>query len=106
MLFSSAGLKKTKGGKVIKVSIAERPKKWAAGLTQGLQVVREHYLRTDIYCGSPLAAPEHRGELGGACAGVRRSLAAGPDLEACILSPTPDAYLVIDANVALHQARR
>jgi hypothetical protein len=27
----------------------------------GAQVVKEHYLRDDIYCGSPLAAPEHRG---------------------------------------------
>jgi hypothetical protein len=26
-------------------------------------------------------------------------------LEACKLSATPDAYLVIDTNVALHQAR-
>jgi hypothetical protein len=27
----------------------------------GAQVVKEHYLRDDIYCGSPVAAPEHRG---------------------------------------------
>ena len=51
------------------------------------KVQREHYLRTDIYCGSPLAEPEHR----------------GPDLEACTLSGSADTYLVIDTNVALHQ---
>jgi len=29
----------------------------------------------------------------------------GPDFEACKLSATPEAYLVVDTNVALHQAR-
>ncbi len=36
---------------------------------------------------------------------ARLRAAAGPDLEACKLSATPEAYLVIDSNVALHQAR-
>jgi hypothetical protein len=83
--------------------------------------VKEHYLRDDIYCGSSLAAPEHRGTASGAagrrsrCSIGRMSdacrlrarayVCSGPDLEACKLSATPEAYLVIDSNVALHQAR-
>jgi hypothetical protein len=90
---------------------------WARRLTLPRpQVVKEHYLRDDIYCGSPLAAPEHRGARRAAAAVTRvntpshasvvaRYAPAGPDLEACRLSATPEAYLVIDSNVALHQAR-
>ena len=74
-------------------------------------MVKEHYLRDDIYGGSPVAAPEHRGAVEAQRAAQTRQtclmtpVAAGPDLEACKLSATPDAYLVIDTNVALHQAR-
>jgi exosome complex exonuclease DIS3/RRP44 len=39
---SKSFVKKTKAGRVMKV-------------------VREHYLRDDIFCGCELAAPEHRG---------------------------------------------
>ncbi len=48
------------------------------------QVVREHYLRDDIYSGSPLdpACPP----------------------EACKLSGEAPHYLLVDTNVALHQA--
>ncbi|EEH54478.1 uncharacterized protein MICPUCDRAFT_462, partial [Micromonas pusilla CCMP1545] len=63
-----AFVKKTKGGRVVKV-------------------VREHYLRDDIYVGCELASPELR----------------GPDPSAHVLSPAADAYVVIDTNVALHQ---
>ena len=61
-------VKKTKGGRVMKV-------------------VREHYLRDDIFVGCELAAPEHR----------------GPDPSSWKLSPSADKYVVIDTNVALHQ---
>jgi hypothetical protein len=47
------------------------------------QVVREHYLRDDIYSGSPLDAE---------C----------PDAEHKLAADAPH-YLVIDTNVALHQ---
>lgn len=47
------------------------------------QVVREHYLREDIYSGTPLD-PE--------C-----------DASAYKLSPDAARYLVLDTNVALHQ---
>ena len=63
-----AFVKKTKGGRVVKV-------------------VREHYLRDDIYVGCELASPELR----------------GPDPSAHVISPAADAYVVIDTNVALHQ---
>jgi hypothetical protein len=77
------------------------------------QVTREHYLRRDIYCGSPLAAPENRGELSPSAAtpwtlsthSKSTQLTPGPDLEACKLSGTADAYLVVDTNVALHQVK-
>lgn len=49
------------------------------------QVVREHYLREDIYSGSPLD-PE--------C-----------DPSAYKLSPDAERYIVLDTNVALHQVR-
>ena len=61
-------VKKTKGGRVMKV-------------------VREHYLRDDIFVGCAPAAPEHR----------------GPDPSSWKLSPSADKYVVIDTNVALHQ---
>ena len=61
-------MKKTKAGRVMKV-------------------VREHYLRDDIYVGSELAAPEFR----------------GPDPSAWILAKDASAYVVVDTNVALHQ---
>ena len=61
-------VKKTKGGRVMKV-------------------VREHYLRDDIFVGCELAAPEHR----------------GPDPSSWKLSRSADKYVVIDTNVALHQ---
>ncbi|KAF8058848.1 RRP44A [Scenedesmus sp. PABB004] len=57
-------VKKTRGGKVVKV-------------------VREHYLRDDIWSGSPLDP--------------------GCDPSAHKLSPDAPHYLVIDTNVALHQ---
>ena len=50
-------------------------------------MVREHYLRDDIFVGCELAAPEHR----------------GPDPSSWKLSPSADKYVVIDTNVALHQ---
>ena len=52
-----------------------------------MKVVREHYLRDDIFVGCELAAPEHR----------------GPDPSSWKLSPSADKYVVIDTNVALHQ---
>eukprot|EP00227_Mantoniella_beaufortii_P009153 CAMPEP_0197586868 /NCGR_PEP_ID=MMETSP1326-20131121/8693_1 /TAXON_ID=1155430 /ORGANISM="Genus nov. species nov., Strain RCC2288" /LENGTH=213 /DNA_ID=CAMNT_0043151533 /DNA_START=218 /DNA_END=855 /DNA_ORIENTATION=- len=52
-----------------------------------MKVVREHYLRDDIYVGCELAAPEHR----------------GPDPGAWKLDPSAARYVVIDTNVALHQ---
>ena len=61
-------VKKTKGGRVVKV-------------------VREHYLRDDIYVGCAAAAPELR----------------GPDPEQWKLSADAARYVVIDTNVALHQ---
>ena len=58
-------LKKTARGKVkqarahwrLCVCLRLQPR----SLLASSQVTREHYLRRDIYCGSPLAAPEHRG---------------------------------------------
>lgn len=64
MLKSKAFVKKTKRGKVLKV-------------------VREHYLRDDIYSGTPLD-PE--------C-----------DPKSCKLSQDAACYLVLDTNIALHQ---
>jgi exosome complex exonuclease DIS3/RRP44 len=61
-------VKKTKAGRVMKV-------------------VREHYLRDDIYVGSELAAPEFR----------------GPDPSSWKLAKDASAYVVVDTNVALHQ---
>ena len=61
-------MKKTKAGRVLKV-------------------VREHYLRDDIYVGCELASEEHR----------------GPDPSAWKLSPEAPRYVVVDTNVALHQ---
>ena len=61
-------VKKTKAGRVMKV-------------------VREHYLRDDIYVGSELAAPEFR----------------GPDPSTWKLAKDASAYVVVDTNVALHQ---
>jgi|APGre2960657444_1045066.scaffolds.fasta_scaffold01937_6 hypothetical protein len=69
MLLIKAFLKKTSRGKVkqarnqLPLTSTARHRAHPASL----QVVQEHYLRTDIYCGSPLAAPEHRG----ACAPSR-----------------------------------
>ncbi len=53
------------------------------GCCSALQVVREHYLRDDIYSGSPL----------------------DPDCppDACKLSGEAPHYLIVDTNVALHQ---
>eukprot|EP00958_Prasinococcus_capsulatus_P026105 scaffold4595_cov415-Prasinococcus_capsulatus_cf.AAC.3 len=64
-------VKKTRGGKVLKV-------------------VREHYTRDDLSCGSALAAPEFR----------------GTDASQWKLSTDVSEhahYLVVDTNVALHQ---
>lgn len=53
--------KKTSKGRLLKV----RTRTWLRAVWPALslraQVVKEHYLRDDIYCGSPVAAPEHRG---------------------------------------------
>ena len=53
--------KKTSKGRLLKV----RSRVWLRAVWPALslraQVVKEHYLRDDIYCGSPVAAPEHRG---------------------------------------------
>jgi hypothetical protein len=65
---SKSFVKKTKGGRVMKV-------------------VREHYLRDDIYVGCSLASEEHR----------------GPDQSTWKLDPSAAKYVVIDTNVALHQ---
>ncbi|KAL3629670.1 Exosome complex exonuclease RRP44 A [Castilleja foliolosa] len=64
MLQSKSFVKKTRQGKVVKV-------------------VREHYLRDDIYCGSPLCT---------VC-----------DVAAARLSPTASTIIVVDTNVVLHQ---
>uniref|UniRef100_A0A383VI63 Uncharacterized protein n=1 Tax=Tetradesmus obliquus TaxID=3088 RepID=A0A383VI63_TETOB len=64
MLQKKSFVKKTRGGKVVKV-------------------VREHYLRDDIWSGSPLDP--------------------GCDPSAHKLAPDAQHYLVIDTNVALHQ---
>lgn len=64
MLQKKSFVKKTRGGKVVKV-------------------VREHYLRDDIWSGSPLDP--------------------GCDPSAHKLAPAAQHYLVIDTNVALHQ---
>jgi exosome complex exonuclease DIS3/RRP44 len=61
-------VKKTKAGRVMKV-------------------VREHYLRDDIYVGCELATEEYR----------------GPDPSAWKLSAGASKFVVIDTNVALHQ---
>ena len=61
-------VKKTKAGRVMKV-------------------VREHYLRDDIYVGCELATEEYR----------------GPDQSTWKLSPGASKFIVIDTNVALHQ---
>ena len=109
-------LKKTARGKVKQACgphLARVPSSTAAlTLRASSQVTREHYLRRDIYCGSPLAAPEYRGEcVAGCClpwtlnSHATSTQHSGPDLEACKLSGTPDAYLVVDTNVALHQVR-
>ncbi len=66
MLQSRSFVKKTKKGKVLKV-------------------VREHYLRDDIYSGSPLD-PE--------C-----------DQDAVKLSPSAPHYLVVDTNIVLQQVQ-
>ncbi|KAL8034826.1 hypothetical protein ABFX02_12G056000 [Erythranthe guttata] len=64
MLQSKSFVKKTKQGRVVKV-------------------VREHYLRDDIYCGAPLCK---------VC-----------DVAASRLSSTASTILVLDTNVVLHQ---
>ncbi|KAL3845034.1 hypothetical protein ACJIZ3_002437 [Penstemon smallii] len=64
MLQSKSFVKKTRQGKVVKV-------------------VREHYLRDDIYCGAPFCK---------VC-----------DVSAARLSSTASTVLVIDTNVVLHQ---
>ena len=61
-------VKKTKAGRVMKV-------------------VREHYLRDDIFVGTELALPEFR----------------GPDPGSWVLANDADSYVVVDTNVALHQ---
>lgn len=48
-----------------------------------LQVVREHYLRDDIYCGAPFCK---------VC-----------DVAASRLSSTASTILIVDTNVVLHQ---
>ena len=60
-------------------------KKTKAGRVQ--KVVREHYLRDDIYVGSECASDEFR----------------GPDSAHWKLSKDAEQYIVIDTNVALHQ---
>lgn len=52
-------------------------------LRTSLQIVREHYLRDDIYSGTPL----------------------DPECDAAShkLSPSAPHYLLIDTNIALHQ---
>ena len=52
-----------------------------------MNVVREHYLRDDIYVGCELATEEYR----------------GPDPSAWKLSAGASKFVVIDTNVALHQ---
>jgi exosome complex exonuclease DIS3/RRP44 len=113
MLHSKSFVKKTKKGKVMKVShawyrylgpaISQKPFDHRPHLasiktrnrsrcvvftllsifTGNLQVVREHYLRDDIYSGSPLD-PQ--------C-----------DPSAHKLAPDAAHYLMLDTNVALHQ---
>lgn len=66
MLHSTQFNKKTKKG-VLKVwMVGSSPLPQAVGALIDAfgrpQVVREHYLRDDIYCGTALAAEEHRGE--------------------------------------------
>ena len=86
------------------------------------QTVREHYLRDDVFCGTELAAEEHRGarerppprSAARVAAHTVRSApdarapargGPGPDPSQFKLSATADTYLVVDTNVALHQAR-
>jgi exosome complex exonuclease DIS3/RRP44 len=104
MLQNKSFVKKTKKGKVLKVSnileyIPSTPITTVfsnlpchqptdqifspLSLPKNKQVVREHYLRDDIYSGSPLDAQ---------C-----------DPESHKLSPEAPHYLVIDTNIALHQ---
>ncbi|GFQ06758.1 exosome complex exonuclease rrp44 [Phtheirospermum japonicum] len=64
MLQSKSFVKKTRQGKVVKV-------------------VREHYLRDDIYCGAPFCK---------VC-----------DVAAARLSSTASAIIIVDTNVVLHQ---
>ena len=62
MLHVRSFWKKTSKGRLLKVRTHAAAPGLRLPLTRArAQVVKEHYLRDDIYCGSPLAAPEHRG---------------------------------------------
>ncbi|TVU48520.1 hypothetical protein EJB05_08158 [Eragrostis curvula] len=91
MLQSKSFVKKTKQGRIQKVA-TRRPRSKRGTLTQTLpnpvlrfpQIVREHYLRDDIYCGAVSCS---------ACdAAAERKL-----------SSDAAAILVVDTNVVLHQ---
>ncbi|KAJ1531623.1 hypothetical protein ONE63_000295 [Megalurothrips usitatus] len=75
MLTSKTFLKKTKRGNILKI-------------------VREHYLRDDIWCGSTLCSK---------CTMKEKDVVLGKDIEcASTLFQFPH-YLVLDTNVVLHQ---
>ena len=73
MLRQKVFLKKTKRGKILKI-------------------VREHYLRDDIWCGS---------EVCDGCGHERTVLTASPESLSSLVSHPH--YIVLDTNVVLHQ---
>ena len=94
MLHSKTFVKKTRGGKVNKVSLSFFSLSLSLSLSPFslnhnclfvclAQQVREHYLRDDIYCGAPICK---------LC-----------DSSAARLSPSASTILVLDTNVVLNQ---
>jgi exosome complex exonuclease DIS3/RRP44 len=93
MLQSKSFVKKTKQGRLQKVCtrqhhhLARPPQTLADAVALSPQVVREHYLRDDIYCGFvPCSVCD---------AAAERKLAAAAA-----------AILVVDTNVVLHQVSK
>ena len=91
MLHSKTFVKKTRGGKVNKVSLSFFFSLSLSPFSLNhnclfvclAQQVREHYLRDDIYCGAPICK---------LC-----------DSSAARLSPSASTILVLDTNVVLNQ---